>query len=77
MHLQLSPRLQNKVALVAEDSRGPIRVTLVLKSGTRIRSVTVSRSAVIERIGDREVSDTHDLGFPFAEIWDIDLDIAR
>ena len=77
MSLQLSPRLQNKVALVAEISRGPIRVALVLKDGRRVRHVTVSRDSVIERVGEREIKVEQDLEFPMTQIQDLDLDIAR
>jgi hypothetical protein len=76
MSLQVSPRLQNKVALVAEVSRGPLRIVLVLKDGRRIRPVIVSRNSVIERVCEREIKEEKDLEFPMAQIQDLDIDIA-
>ena len=77
MSLQLSQRLQNKVALVAEISRGPIMVALVLKNRERIYHVQVSKDSVIEKIGEKEIKQEQDLEFPMSQIQDLDLDIIR
>lgn len=77
MSLQLSPRLQNKVALIAEISRGPVMVALVLKNKERIYHVQVSKDSVIEKIGEKEIKQEHDLEFLMSQIQDLDLDIIR
>lgn len=75
MRLQFSQRLQNRVALVAEFSGHPIRVTLVLMDGRRVHHVTISRDSVIERIGDKVIREEADLGFLLSQIQDLDLDL--
>ena len=77
MPLRLSPRLQNKVALMAEDFSGSIPLALRLKNGRRIGRVVVSRDSIVERVDGRDVKKEEDLGFPFFEIQDIDFDIDR
>lgn len=77
MTLQLSPRLQNKVALVAELSPGPVMVALVLECGRRVNHVRVTRESVIENVAGKEIREEHDLEFTMAQIQDLDLDIIR
>jgi hypothetical protein len=75
--VRLSPRLQNKVALMAEDFPASIPLALRLKDGRRIRRVVVSRDSVIERVDGRDVAYEKDLGFLCSDIQDVDFDIDR
>jgi hypothetical protein len=67
MYPRLPDRFGSAVASYPECSYGAVRVTLVLKSGRRIRDVIIGGDAIC-KIGQKEIKSESDLDFLVSDI---------
>jgi hypothetical protein len=68
----LPERFRSKVNSYPECSYGAVRVTLVLKSGRRIRDVIIGGDAIC-KIGDRHIRSHSDLDFSVDDIKNVKM----
>ena len=71
MSLLLPTPLSELAAQLPESSYGTCRVTLALRSGRRIRDVTLAWGAEVVKVGERPVSEVSDLDFSLGEVVDV------
>ena len=71
MPLNLPSQLAEKAAHLPESAYGVNTVDLVLRDGRRICGIRLAWGSEIVKIGDKPVTEKHELGFQIEDIVDL------